>query len=198
VPSIRHALTTAVLVSAALTLTACQPGETDDTGAGGSRVGGSSSSPSASASPNPNPSPSASAVADPGSCPTLAEGHKVIWVKNVEGAMNNVIAKDAKRYCDPKSDAGASYQPVGDLKTYSIASGDTKVTVISKKEGKQKALTAQDGGIAHVKTCADPNGTSFDGGQASADTSDCWGMNFYDVAVGADNKITEMTELYSS
>ena len=188
-PFIRHALTTAVLVSAALTLTACQPGESDDTGSAGG-----SASPSAS----PSASASASAAADRGSCPTIAEGHKVIWVDNVEGAMNNVIAKDAKMHCDPKSDAGAAYEPVGDPKTYSIASGATKVTVISKKDSKQKTLTAQGGGIAHVKTCADPDGTSYDGGQASADTSDCWGMNFYDVAVGSDNKITGMTEIYSS
>ncbi|WP_406330247.1 hypothetical protein [Streptomyces sp. NBC_00203] len=179
----------------ALTLTACQPGETDDTGAAGSSA---SPSATASAGATATASPAASASADNGSCPTIAKGHKVIWVNNVEGAMNNVIAKDAKMHCDPKSDAGAAYEPVGEVKTYSMASGDTKVTVISKNDMKQKALTAQDGGIAHVKTCADPNGTSYDGGQASADTSDCWGMNFYDVAVGADNKITAMTEVYSS
>lgn len=186
-----------MLVSVALTLTACQPGETDDTGAAGSSASPSATA-SAGATATATASPAASASADSGSCPTIAKGHKVIWVNNVEGAMNNVIAKDAKMHCDPKSDAGAAYEPVGEPKTYSMASGDTKVTVISKNDMKQKTLTAQDGGIAHVKTCADPNGTSYDGGQASADTSDCWGMNFYDVAVGADNKITAMTEVYSS
>ncbi|MDX3233659.1 hypothetical protein [Streptomyces sp. ME19-01-6] len=181
---------TVVLVSAALALTACGP---KDSGSKRS----SSSSGSHSAKKVSKKSKKKTKTTN-GDCPTIATGHKIIWVNNVEGAMNNIIAKGAKMHCDPKSHAGASYQPVGQLNTYSVASGDAKVTIISKKASTQKTLTAQYGGIAHVKTCADPNGKSYDGGQTKADTSDCWGLNFYDVAVDSNNKITQMTEIYSS
>ncbi|MES4907135.1 MULTISPECIES: hypothetical protein [unclassified Streptomyces] len=180
----------AVLASAALTLTACGPKDS-----GSKRRSSSSSSHSAKKVDKKKYKKTKKTSGD---CPRIAAGHKIIWVNNVEGAMNNIIAKDARMRCDPKSHAGASYQPIGQLNTYSVASGDTKVTIISKKASTHKTLTAQFGGIAHVKTCADPNGKSYDGGQTKADTSDCWGLNFYDVAVDSHNKITAMTEIYSS
>ncbi|MEU5614023.1 hypothetical protein AB0H03_35855 [Streptomyces sparsogenes] len=192
----RSFFATAVLVSAALTLTACGP---KDTGSTGSKRGSSSSSGhSAKKVGKENGKKAKKTKKSTGDCPTIGTGHKIIWVNNVEGAMNNIIAKDARMHCDPKSQAGASYQPIGQLNTYSVASGATKVTIISKKDSRQKALTAQNGGIAHVKTCADPDGKSYDGGQTKADTSDCWGQNFYDVAVDKNNKITQMTEIYGS
>ncbi|KAK1179636.1 hypothetical protein B7755_016685 [Streptomyces sp. NBS 14/10] len=189
-PFKRSILATAVLASAALALTACGP---KDSGAKGR-----SSSSASHAAKKVGKKSKKKAKRTNGDCPTIATGHKVIWVNNVEGAMNNIIAKGAKMHCDPKSHAGASYQPIGQLNTYSVASGDTKVTIISKKASTQKTLTAQYGGIAHVKTCADPNGKSYDGGQTKADTGDCWGLNFYDVAVDSNNKITQMTEIYAS
>jgi hypothetical protein len=189
----RSFFATAVLASAALALTACGP---KDSGAKGRSH--SSASHAAKKVSKKKTKKTKKAKKTNGDCPTIATGHKIIWVNNVEGAMNNIIAKGAKMHCNPKSHAGASYQPTGALNTYSVASGDTKVTIISKKASTQKTLTAQYGGIAHVKTCADPNGKSYDGGQTKADTSDCWGLNFYDVAVDSNNKITQMTEIYSS
>lgn len=189
-PSIRSVLATAVLVSAALTLTACGP---DDSG-----TSRSSASHGVKKVNKKKHSEKSKEKKSRGDCPTVAKGRKVIWVNNVEGAMNNVIAKNAKVHCNPKSRQGAAYQAIGALHTYSVASGDTKVTIISKKDSLQKALTAQNGGIAHVKTCADPKGRQYDGGQAKADTSDCWGLNFYEVTVDSNGRITEMTEIYAS
>ncbi|MEU8827318.1 hypothetical protein [Streptomyces sp. NPDC048636] len=188
--SIRHVLATAALVSAALALTACGPEDDSSSGA--------DSTASAGAEGAAKDAKGGKDDQGKGNCPTLAKGHKVIWVNNVEGAMNHVLAKDATPHCDPKSQAGAAYEATGEVKTYSVASGTAKVTVISKKDGKRHALTAQKGGIAHVKTCADPKGEHYDGGQSETNAEDCWGQNFYDVAVGSGNKITEMTELYSS
>ncbi|MEU1312906.1 hypothetical protein ABZ419_28985 [Streptomyces cinnamoneus] len=197
--SIRHVFATALFVSAALGLTACGP--EDDKSADS----GSESSESAAAAPQ-----QADKGGRPGgrrddrggagsraNCPTLAQGHKVVWVSNVEGAMNNVIAKDSK--CNPTA-SGATYRPEGALKTFSF-SPDAKVTVITKDQG-QQVRTDKEGpktGIAHVKTCADPDSKQYDGGQAQKTKGDefCWGANFYDVAVGSDNKITEMTEVYA-
>ncbi|MDW6062372.1 hypothetical protein SAZ11_35570 [Streptomyces sp. FXJ1.4098] len=133
-----------------------------------------------------------------GGCSTSANGRKVIWVNNVEGAMNNIIAKNAKRQCTTSSHQGKAYRAVGALHTYSVASGGAKVTIISKKDSTQRALTAQNGGIAHIKTCADPTGKQYDGGQSKVDASDCWGRNFYEITVDGNGKITEMTEIYAS
>ncbi|MFE9382709.1 hypothetical protein ACFYMO_05610 [Streptomyces sp. NPDC007025] len=112
--------------------------------------------------------------------------------------MNTVVAKEAKAECRAGSQEGASYHPVGKFENFRPASGDIPITVISKKESKQQKLTARDGGIAHVKTCADPDGKQFDGGQRKADTSDCWGLNFYDAKIDSAGRITSMTEVYSS
>lgn len=61
-------------------------------------------------------------------------------------------------------------------------------------------MGAAHGGIAHVRVCAD--GTAQDTATAtataSADTGDCYGRNYYDVAVDKDGKLTGMTELYGS
>ncbi|MBB5120238.1 hypothetical protein AF335_17400 [Streptomyces eurocidicus] len=194
--SVRHVLASALVFAGALTLTACGPEK--DTG-----TSEPSAKPphSATAQPSAKPSPAkGGGAAGKGSCPSLKPGHKVIWVNNVEGAMNNVIAKDTETACDPSSGAGASYHPVGELKTYAL-SPDTKFVLITEGGGgKIPGPTAGPGsGVAHVKTCADPDGKQYDGGQRKTkDGEFCWGMNFYDVAVGSDNKITEMAEVYSS
>ncbi|WP_431044164.1 hypothetical protein ACQUSR_21215 [Streptomyces sp. P1-3] len=185
--SIRHVFATAALVSAALTLTACGP-EDDSAGA-------SDSSPSASASTKAKPSAGSTAGNVEYGCYKLAKGHKVIWVDHVEGAMNNVIAREAVWECGGSGEGVIFKKSEGEPTTYSMASGDTKVAIIDS-EGRHDR-TAKDGGIAHVKSCADPNGETYDGGQApKVDKSTC-GTNFYDIAVGPDNKITEMTEQYS-
>ncbi len=196
--SIRHVFATALFVSAALGLTACGP-EDDKSAESGSEPSQVAEAPQQSdqgARPGGRRN-DRGANGNRGNCPTLAEGHKVIWVSNVEGAMNNVIAKDSK--CNPTA-SGAAYRPEGALKTFSF-SPDAKVTVITKDQG-QQARTDKEGpktGIAHVKTCADPDGKQYDGGQAQKTKGDefCWGANFYDVAVGSGNKITEMTEIYA-
>ncbi|MGY0061317.1 hypothetical protein ACWY4P_33065 [Streptomyces sp. LZ34] len=196
-PSIRSFFATAVLVSAALTLTACGPGNSGSSHSSRSHAAKKSSKKNGKKIKKSAKS-AKSAKKGNGDCPTTARGRKVIWVNNVEGAMNNIIAKNAKRSCNPKSHQGAAYQPIGALHTYSVASGNAEVTIISRKNSGQKALTAQNGGIAHVKTCADPTGKQYDGGQTKADTSDCWGLNFYEITVDSNGKITEMTEIYAS
>ncbi|MFI0727510.1 hypothetical protein ACH4S9_00575 [Streptomyces sp. NPDC021225] len=183
-----------MLVAAALTLTACNGGSS-----GSSH---SSRSHSAKKSGKTKNGKHIKRIKKSGKtsnsgCSTSTNGRKVIWVNNVEGAMNNIIAKNAKRRCNTTSQRGA-YQAVGALHTYSVASGGSKVTIISRKDSAQKALTAQNGGIAHIKTCADPKGRQYDGGQAKADAGDCWGLNFYEVKVDSNGKITEMTEIYAS
>ncbi|MEU3192188.1 hypothetical protein ABZ686_16490 [Streptomyces sp. NPDC006992] len=187
--SVRAISAVAALVAALIPLTACDPPA--DTSADGGNP--------SSASPGAATEDGEDGKDEKGdSCPTPAPGHKVIWVHHVEGAMNTVVAKEAKAECRAGSQEGASYHPVGKFKNYRPASGSTQITVISKKESKQKKLTARNGGIAHVKTCADPDGKQFDGGQRKADTSDCWGLNFYDVKIDRENRITSMTEVYSS
>ncbi|AOR34119.1 hypothetical protein BFF78_26450 [Streptomyces fodineus] len=179
--SIRHALVTAVLAGAALTLTACQP---DGTGA----AGDTGSSPTATASP------AAHGGGKQSSCPVPAKGHKIILVESVSGAMNTITAKDARMICSTTGE-GASYRPAGHESTY-LAQPDAPIKVISRKTGKQRQMGAAHGGIAHVRVCAD--GTAQDTATAPADTSDCYGQNYYDVAVDNTGKLTEMTELYGS
>ncbi|NUS87126.1 MAG: hypothetical protein HOY75_31570 [Streptomyces sp.] len=185
-----------MLVTAALTLTACS--------GGGS---GSSHSSRSHAAKKANKKKYGKKIKNGGGngngngnggCSTTANGRKVIWVNNVEGAMNNIIAKNAKRQCTTSSHQNKAYRAVGTLHTYSVASGGAKVTIISKKDSTQRALTAQNGGIAHIKTCADPSGKQYDGGQSKVDASDCWGRNFYEITVDGDGKITKMTEIYAS
>lgn len=180
-----------MLVAAALTLTACNGG-----GSGSSHSSRSHSAKKSGKVKNGKRIKKSSKTSNSG-CSTSTNGRKVIWVNNVEGAMNNIIAKNAKRRCNTTSQQG-TYQAVGALHTYSVASGGSKVTIISRKDSAQKALTAQNGGIAHIKTCADPKGRQYDGGQAKADAGDCWGLNFYEIKVDSNGKITEMTEIYAS
>ncbi|MEV5880492.1 hypothetical protein AB0L75_41210 [Streptomyces sp. NPDC052101] len=190
--SIRHALATTVLACAALTLTACQPDDgTDATGA---------VTPSATAS-HAKGDAKGQAKGDAkgkgsgkSACHTLAPGHKYILVESVSGAMNTITAKDAKQNCNP--DEGAFYNADGGKEhEYTVASGSTPIHVLHLKGKGPDKMTAAGGGIEHVRICA--NGTAQDTGP-SADTSDCYGENFYDVAVNSAGKITEMTELYGS
>ncbi|MFE9388623.1 hypothetical protein [Streptomyces sp. NPDC006784] len=190
--SVRAIPAVTALVAVLIPLAACDPAA--DTSAGDGTA--SSASPGAAARDGKDRKDGKDEKGS--SCPTPAPGHKVIWVHHVEGAMNTVVAKEAKAECRDGSQEGASYHPVGEFENYRPASGGTQITVISKKESKQKKLTARNGGIAHVKTCADPDGKQFDGGQRKADTSDCWGLNFYDVKIDSENRITSMTEVYSS
>ncbi|MFI2077819.1 hypothetical protein [Streptomyces triculaminicus] len=198
--AVRHVFASALVIAGALALTACGPDE--DTGASGPSV---TPPHSATAQPSAKSSAGGGDVRGKGSCPTPKPGHKVIWVNNVEGAMNNVIAKDTKMACDPSSNAGASYHPVGELKTYTLDPNARFVLITKDGGGKIPGPKAGPGsGVAHVKTCADPDGKQYDGGQQkqnqqkTKDGEFCWGMNFYDVTVGSDNKITEMTEVFSS
>ncbi|WKX71908.1 hypothetical protein [Streptomyces sp. XD-27] len=178
---IRRALAAAVLVSAAFTLTACQ----DD--------GGTETDASATASSKPKPHGDPATPDGGGDCHKVAPGNKVIWVNNVEGAMNNVIAKEAKDACTATSPGGSAYHPVGELKTFAL-SPDAKVTVNEPNYTDKKGPHS---GLAHVKLCADPNGENYDGGQAKTPEGlSCTG-NFYEVALDG-NTITKMTELYSS
>ncbi|GHI07479.1 hypothetical protein AQI88_20170 [Streptomyces cellostaticus] len=177
--SIRHALVTTVLACAALTLTACQPEDTAD------------------ADGTVTPSATASHAAKGGAksdCHTLAPGHKYVQVESVSGAMNTLTVKDATQNCNP--DEGAFYQANGKEHEYTVASDSTPIYVLHVKKKGPAKMTAANGGIEHVRVCA--NGTAHDTDTASADTSDCYGENFYDVAVNSNGKVTEMTELYGS
>ncbi|MEU9990372.1 hypothetical protein AB0E10_26940 [Streptomyces sp. NPDC048045] len=184
--SIRPALVAAVLGCAALTLTACQP--TDTTAEADGTAG-----PSASASPTAKGDGAGRAKGD---CPTLAKGHKVVLVESVSGAMNTLTTKDATMACDPSSDEGASYRATGKEREYTVASGDTPITVLHVKDKGPAKMTAANGGIEHIRICV--NGTAQDTATAKADTGDCYGENFFDVAVNSAGKFTEMTELYGS
>ncbi|MEV5511108.1 hypothetical protein [Streptomyces orinoci] len=183
-------LTAALLITGALTMTACGP---DDSG---KKDDASSSASSTAAPSNGKEKQDGSADKKKGDCPVIAKGHKVIQVTGVEGAMNNVLAKDAKMACSPSMNEGASYHPSGPVKTYHWTP-QAKMTVITKDGPKQ--VDAH--GIGHVKTCADPDGKQYDGGQTKPQDRAkefCNGGNFYDVVVGSGDTITEMTELYSS
>ncbi|MFC9928024.1 hypothetical protein [Streptomyces sp. NPDC127190] len=187
--SIRHALATTLLACAALTLTACGPDDgADATG---------TAAPSATASQGAKGDAAGKGGAKDkggakGGCHTLAPGHKYVLVESVSGAMNTITAKDATQNCNP--DEGAFYQANGKENTYTVASGDTPIYPLHMKKGPKK-MTAQNGGISHVRICAD--GTAQDTGP-KVDTSDCYGENYYDIAVNSAGKITEMTELYGS
>ncbi|MEU9125565.1 hypothetical protein AB0C96_38035 [Streptomyces sp. NPDC048506] len=124
-------------------------------------------------------------------CPQLAAGHRFVYVTGVEGAMNNVIARTATLSCND----GVHLRPHGPERTFSF-SPDAKMTVIEQHGPKLRTdKTGPHTGIAHVKQCADPNGTSYDGGQARPQQKEyCNGGNFYDVGL-AGGTITEMTEL---
>jgi len=199
VSSIRHALVTTALACAALTLTACQPDDADTGTAaptvtasdaastGGASTGGASTG-GASASP------SAKGDSKEGGCVTLAPGHKYVLVESVSGAMNTLTTKDAVQHCNP--DEGAFYQANGKEHEYTVASGDTPITVLHLAKKGSGKMTAANGGIAHIRVCV--NGTAQDTATEKADTSDCYGQNFFDVAVNGAGKITEMTELYGS
>ncbi|GHF45657.1 MULTISPECIES: hypothetical protein [Streptomyces] len=116
--------------------------------------------------------------------------------------MNNVVAQNAKMTCNPSSHQGATYHPEGGFTTYHWKPG-SKVVIIGKNGPEDRSATAEFdeklSGIGHVKECADPDHQQYDSGQTKADHKEyCYGQNFYDVVVGADDTITEMTELYGS
>ncbi|MDH6108292.1 hypothetical protein P3T36_004243 [Kitasatospora sp. MAP12-15] len=203
--STRHVISVALLVSAALALTACGPDDPTATNAAGSSPAAAPPSAAASkqgAAPTTGGGKSATPTSSKGAgksdCPTLAPGHRYIWVDHLEGAMNNVVAADAQAHCDPTMNEGAAYSHNGTLKTYGL-SLDAKITVIAK-DG-PKTVIAKNGdlytGIAHVKACADPNGAQLDGAKLPAGYF-CAGQNFFDVVVDSHNTITEMTELSGS
>ncbi|MGW0879461.1 hypothetical protein [Streptomyces sp. NPDC002671] len=185
---------TAVLGCAALTLTACQPDDGAADGASTPPAASASASstagaPAASTSPSGKASPSAKSA-----CHTLAPGHKYVLVESVSGAMNTLTVKDAKQNCNP--DEGAFYEVVNREHEYLVESGDTPINVLHVKEKGPAQMTAAKGGLEHIRICV--NGYAQETATKKADTSDCYGENFFDIAVGSDGKITEMTELYGS
>ncbi|MGW2419169.1 hypothetical protein ACWC0C_07880 [Streptomyces sp. NPDC001709] len=198
--SIRRALATTVLACAALTLTACQPDDGTDA-AGAVTPSATASHAKGNTKGNAKAKGSGKAkgqakgkASGKSACHTLAPGHKYILVESVSGAMNTITAKDAKQNCNP--DEGAFYNADGGKEhEYTVASGSTPVYVLHLKGKGPNKMTAAGGGIEHVRICA--NGTAQDTGP-SADTSDCYGENFYDIAVNSAGKVTEMTELYGS
>ncbi|MEU5430639.1 hypothetical protein AB0H73_34250 [Streptomyces olivoreticuli] len=111
--------------------------------------------------------------------------------------MANVVARDAKVSCNTEMNEGAFYHPEGPLKTYSFDPG-SKVTVLGENGPEVRPATNTDktlSGIGHVKECADPDHKQYDSGQSKQkSTEHCAGQNYYEVAVGPDNKITEMSE----
>lgn len=188
--STRKILAALAIASAAFTLAACGPDDpaADGTGSPSAEAGGSAA---------PKAPKATAAGEDHTSCPTLAPGHSYIWVDNVEGAMNNVIAREAKASCDPTTNEGAAYHPVGAVTTYTL-SLSAKITVIGEDGPETRGATqGPRTGIAHVKSCADPNGDTWDGGQAEKPEEFCYGQNFYDVVLDG-STITEMTEVYGS
>ncbi|GHD99323.1 hypothetical protein [Streptomyces alanosinicus] len=196
--SIRHALVTTVLACAALTLTACQPDDGTDAGAAVTPSATASHAGKAGGQDSDKGSGKGSGKgSDKGgaksACHTLAPGHKYVQVESVSGAMNTLTTKDATQNCNP--DEGAFYQAKGKEHEYTVASGATPIYVLHVKKKGPAKMTAAGGGIEHVRICAD--GTAQDTG-TPADTSDCYGENFYDVVVNSAGKLTEMTELYGS
>ncbi|MEU9114885.1 hypothetical protein AB0D04_24635 [Streptomyces sp. NPDC048483] len=210
--SIRCVLAAAGIASLAVSLTACGP--KDD----------KSAAPGSSASANPtdagknvgdreaggkeNDNGKAGKTPGQGSqkrnndsmCFPLKPGHQIIWVRNVEGAMANVIAKQAKKGCLEDGGNDPHFYSYGTLKTYAFDM-NAKVTIINDELYNEKALANKPGtrtGIGHVKTCADPNHETWDGGQAPKDDKEyCYGKNFYDVVLDSKGTITEMHEVSS-
>ncbi|WP_424886860.1 hypothetical protein [Streptomyces sp. XH2] len=195
--SIRHVVAAALVVSGALALTACGP--TEDGGKDDAKG-------SASAAPS-QPTGGKGDKGDKGKdgykdpCAPLPKGHKLIKVNVVEGAMNNIVAQDAKVSCNTKMDEGAFYRPEGATNTYAFDNDHAKVTVIGQDGPEVRPARPTDkvlSGIGHVKECADPNHEQYDN-QSKADHKEwCAGQNYYNVTLGPGNKITEMVELSGS
>ncbi|MEV5380541.1 hypothetical protein [Streptomyces nondiastaticus] len=204
--SIRHVVTAALVVSGALALTACGP--TED----GGKDDAKGSASSAPAQPAGGKGDGKGDKGDKGKggkgkdgytdpCAPLPKGHKLIKVMSVEGAMNNIVAQDAKVSCNTKMDEGAFYRPEGATNTYAFDNDHAKVTVLTL-DGPQVRPTRPTekvtSGIGHVKECADPNHEQYDN-QSKADHKEwCAGQNYYNVTLGPGNKITEMVELSGS
>lgn len=199
--STRRIFAAALLVTSALTLTACGPNDKKDDKSSGSSAASQPATDKGDRGDKNDKADKGKGGDKKGDCPTIAKGHKVIKVGGVEGAMNNVVAQNAKMVCDPAMHQGATYHPEGGFKTYHWKSG-SKVTIIGKNGPEDRSAQTDDDkltGIGHVKECADPDHQGYDSGQTKADHKEyCYGQNFYDVAVGSDDTITEMTELYGS
>lgn len=189
--SIRHVVTAALVVSGALALTACGP--TDDGGKNDAK------GPASAAPSQPTGDKGKSGYKDP--CAPLPKGHKLIKVNSVEGAMNNIVAQDAKVSCNTKMDEGAFYRAEGATNTYAFDNENAKVTVLSLNGPEVRPTKPTDktlSGIGHVKECADPNHQQYDN-QSKADHKEwCTGQNYYNVTLGPGNKITEMVEVSGS
>ncbi|MFC0602115.1 hypothetical protein [Streptomyces palmae] len=171
--SIRHAFTAVLLASAALTLTACDP--ESDSGSG------SDASPGAAASSQ------GTAAQD---CPTPAAGHMFLKVSGVEGAMNNIIAREAKADCG----SGVTYTATGEEKYYRF-SPEGKVTVL-----REPRAGDSDGprytGLGHVKMCAASGKTDdYDAGQREPENPKSCHGDIWDVTMDAQHTITQMAEV---
>ncbi|MFH8788610.1 hypothetical protein [Streptomyces roseoverticillatus] len=192
--SIRHVVAAALVVSGALALTACGP--TEDGGKDDAK-GPASAAPSQPTGGKGDKGKDG--YKDP--CAPLPKGHKLIKVNVVEGAMNNIVAQDAKVSCNTKMDEGAFYRPEGATNTYAFDNEHAKVTVIGQDGPEVRPARPTDkvlSGIGHVKECADPNHQQYDN-QSKADHKEwCAGQNYYNVTLGPGNKITEMVELSGS
>ncbi|MEU3355688.1 hypothetical protein [Streptomyces sp. NPDC037389] len=193
--SIRHVVAAALVVSGALALTACGP--TDDGGKNDDK--GSAAGAAPSQKPTDGKGKDKSGYKDP--CAPLPKGHKLIKVTGVEGAMNNIVAQDAKVSCNTKMDEGAFYRAEGATNTYAFDNENAKVTVLGQNGPEVRPARPTDkvlSGIGHVKECADPNHQQYDN-QSKADHKEwCTGQNYYNVTLGPGNKITEMVEVSGS
>ncbi|MEV4927816.1 hypothetical protein [Streptomyces roseoverticillatus] len=191
---IRHVVAAALVVSGALALTACGP--TEDGGKDDAK-GSASSAPSQPTGGKGGKGKDG--YTDP--CAPLPKGHKLIKVLSVEGAMNNIVAQDAKVSCNTKMDEGAFYRNEGPTNTYAFDNDHAKVTALSLNGPEVRPARPTEktlSGIGHVKECADPNHEQYDN-QSKADHKEwCAGQNYYNVTLGPGNKITEMVELSGS
>ncbi|WP_367139406.1 MULTISPECIES: hypothetical protein [Streptomyces] len=195
---IRHVVAAALVVSGALALTACGP--TEDGGKKDDAKGSASAAPSQpTAGKGDKGDKGKDGYKDP--CAPLPKGHKLIKVNVVEGAMNNIVAQDAKVSCNTAMDEGAFYRAEGATNTYAFDNEHAKVTVIGQDGPEVRPARPTEkvlSGIGHVKECADPNHQQYDN-QSKADHKEwCAGQNYYNVTLGPGNKITEMVELSGS
>ncbi|KUJ64994.1 hypothetical protein ACZ90_52565 [Streptomyces albus subsp. albus] len=190
--SIRKVLTAALLVSAALTMTACDP--ESDSSSGSESSAGAASKPGAEKGGDTSGGDQAGKPAtgvkyDKDGCPIEAPGHKFIWAKSMKG--NVLTAQDAKLSCNRKMNEGAFFSPSGQAVDYTIQD-DAKIEPLLMDDDKTSTKS-----IRHLQVCvaklSDPLGEKPEDPKEK-----CSGNGPYDVKLDAQNNVSEITELITS
>lgn len=159
----------AVAVTAALSLTACGTGSGKSKHRSGSHKTGSTSHPTSTRTSTATPSPTRSCRAS-----VVPSGHRMVAVERRPASATQLTARDAVYAC------GRGWQPSGQERTYTLATGAT-ATLAGSGAPQQVTVTRL---VEHLGTCL----------AGRPDTPACLSGSTWELTLDQAGRVTAMAE----